>query len=134
MTTIVCGIITDDPINLVSINTAYEKRADVTSVWIDVAADIKRPVMQRKGYDRASWFAEVLPACLGALQGRPGDLNLFVTVENAEEAAQVLALGGLVVRLSEDDSGSPDGTLGDALDLRGLEPGRVARRLVAALG
>lgn len=134
MTTIITCIITNDPINLDSIKYAYENLADVPAVWIDVAADLQRPVMRRKGYARAAWFDEVLPACLGALQGRPGDLDLFVTVENAAEAAQVLALGGLVVRLSEDNSGSPDGALGDALDLRGLEPGQVARRLVAALG
>jgi hypothetical protein len=133
MTTIVCGIITNDPINLDSINTAYEQLTDVPSVWIDVAADLQRPVMQRGRCDRAAWFDEVLPRCLGALQARPDDLDLFVTVEDAAEAAQVLALGGLVVRLSEDGSGSPDGALDDAVDLRGLKPEQVARRLVAAL-
>lgn len=134
MTTIITGIIINDPINLASIKAAYGNLADVPAVWIDVAADLQRPVMQRKSYDRASWFDEVLPACLGALQGRPGDLDVFVTVEDAAEAAQVLALGGLVVRLSEDGSGSPDGALGDVFDLQGLKPRQAAERLVAALG
>lgn len=61
MTTIVCGIITNDPINLDAIKNAYEKLADVPAIWIDVAADLQRPVMRRKGYDRAQWFGEALP-------------------------------------------------------------------------
>lgn len=67
MTTIVSGIITNDPINLGSIKHVYAKLADVPAIWIDVAADLQRPVMQRRGYDRAKWFGEVLPRCLQAL-------------------------------------------------------------------
>lgn len=131
MTTIACGIIANDSINLDAIKKSYGKRADVPAIWIDVAADLQRPVMRRKNYDRATWFEEVLPQCLGALQGLPGDLDVFVTVEDAAEAAAVVELGGLVVRLSEGGGGSPDGALGDVLDLK---PRQAAERLVAALG
>lgn len=130
MTTIVCGIITNDPINLASIKTAYENLADVPAIWIDVASDLQRPVMQHKGYDRAQWFDDVLPRCLQGLQVRPGDLDVFVTVENAAEAVRVLAMGGVVARLSEDDGGGADG----ALDLRGMTPKAAARELVRAVG
>lgn len=130
MTTIVCGTITNDPINLASIKHAYAKLADAPSIWIDVASDLQRPVMQRKGYDRAQWFGEVLPRCLQALQVRPGDLDVFVTVENAAEAAQVLALGGLVARLGGDGGAGADGVL----DLCGMAPKAAARHLVRAIG
>ena len=130
MTTIVCGIITNDPINLAAIKTAYENLADVPALWIDVAADLQRPVMQRKGYDRAQWFDDVLPRCLQALQVRPGDLDVFVTVENGAEAAQVLALGGVVARVGGDGGGGIDG----ALDLRGMAPKAAARELARAVG
>jgi hypothetical protein len=130
MTTIVCGIITNDPINLASIKTAYENLADVPALWIDVAADLQRPVMQRKGYDRAQWFDDVLPRCLQALQVRPGDLDVFVTVDNAVEALQVLALGGVVARVGEDGGRGADG----ALDLRGMAPKAAARELARAVG
>lgn len=130
MTTIITGIITNDPINLASIKHAYAKLADAPSIWIDVASDLQRPVMQRKGYDRAQWFDEALPRCLQALQGRPGDLDLFVAVENAAEAAQVLALGGLVARLGGDGGAGADGVL----DLRGMAPKAAARHLVRAIG
>lgn len=130
MTTIVCGIITNDPINLDAIKNAYEKLADVPAIWIDVAADLQRPVMRRKGYDRAQWFGEALPRCLQALQGRPGDLDLFLTVENAAQAAQVLALGGLVAHVGGDSGAGAD----DALDLRGMTPKAAARELARALG
>lgn len=130
MTTIVCGIITNDPINFVAIKTAYGKLADVPAIWIDVASDLQRPVKQRKGYDRARWFDDVLPRCLQALQGRPGDLDVFVTVENAAEAAQVLALGGVVARVSGDGGGGIDG----ALDVRGMALKAAARELARALG
>ena len=43
MTTIIAGIITNDPINLDSIKIAYEHLADVPAVWIDVAIDLQRP-------------------------------------------------------------------------------------------
>lgn len=130
MTTIITGIITNDPINLASIKTAYEKLAHVPAIWIDIDADIKRPVMQLKGYDRAQWFGEVLPRCLQALQVRPGDLDVFVTVENAAEAAQVLALGGVVARVGGDGGTGVSG----ALDLRGMVPRASARELTRALG
>lgn len=130
MATIITGIITNNPINLVSIKRAYEKLADVPAIWIDVDADIKRPAMQRKGYDRAQWFDDVLPRCVGTLQGRPGDLDLFVAVENAAEAARVLALGGLVARVGEDGGAGVSG----ALDLRGMAPKTAARELVRAIG
>lgn len=86
--------------------------------------------MQRKGYDRAQWFDDVLPRCVGTLQGRPGNLDLFVAVENAAEAAQVLALGGVVARVGGDGGGGIDG----ALDLRGMAPKAAARELVQAVG
>lgn len=130
MTTIITGISTNDPINLASIKNVYEKLAHAPAIWIDVDADIKRPVVQRKGYDRARWFDEALPRCLQALQVRPGDLDVFVTVENAAEAARVLALGGLVARLGGDGSGGIDG----ALDLRGMAPKAAARELARAVG
>ena len=130
MTTIVCGIITNDPINLAAIKTAYENLADVPALWIDVAADLQRPVMQRKGYDRAQWFDDVLPRCLQPLQVRPGDLDVFVGVESASEAAQVLALGGVVARVGGDGGGGIDG----ALDLRGMAPKAAARELARAVG
>lgn len=130
MTSIVCGIITNNQINLVSIKRAYEKLVDVPAIWIDVDTDIKRPAMQRKGYDRAQWFDDVLPRCVGALQGRPGDLDLFVAVENEAEAAQVLELGGLVAHVGEDGGA---GVSGD-LDLRQLAPKAAARELIRALG
>ena len=130
MTTIVCGIITNDPINLASIKTAYENLADVPAIWIDVASDLQRPVMQHKGYDRAQWFDDVLPRCLQALQVRPGDLDVFVTVENGAEAAQVLALGGVVARVGGDGGAGGDG----ALDLRGLTSRAAARGLARAVG
>ena len=130
MTTIVCGIITNDPINLAAIKTAYENLADVPALWIDVAADLQRPVMQRKGYDRAQWFDDVLPRCLQPLQVRPGDLDVFVGVESASEAAQVLALGGVVARVGEDGGRGADG----ALDLRGMAPKAAARELARAVG
>jgi hypothetical protein len=130
MATIITGIITNNPISLVSIKNAYGKLADVPAIWIDVDADIKRPAMQRKGYDRAQWFDDVLPRCVGALQGRPGDLDLFVSVENVSEAARVLALGGLVARVGEDGGAGVSG----ALDLRQLAPKAAARELVRALG
>ena len=130
MTTIVCGIISNDPINLASIKTAYENLAYAPAVWIDVDADIKRPVMQRRGHDRAQWFDDVLPRCLQALQGRPGDLDLFVSVESEAEASQVLALGGVVARVGEDDRRGADG----ALDLRGMTPKAAARELARAVG
>lgn len=129
MITIVCGIITNDPINLDAIKHAYAKLADVPALWIDVAADLQRPVMQRKGYDRAQWFGEVPPRCLQALQVRPGSLDLFLTVENAAEAAQVLALG-LVARVCGDNGAGVDG----ALDLRGMAPKAAARELARAVG
>lgn len=130
MTTIVAGIFADDSNTFSGIKNAYEKLADAPAVWIDVDADIKRPVMQRRGHDRAQWFDDVLPRCLQALQGRPGDLDVFVTVENAAEAAQVLALGGVVARVSGDGSGGIDG----ALDLRGMTPKAAARELARAEG
>ncbi len=130
MTTIVCGIITNDPINLASIKTVYANLADVAALWIDVAADLQRPVMQRRGHDRAQWFDDALPRCLQALQGRPGDLDVFVTVENAAEAAQVLALGGVVARVGGDNGAGVDG----ALDLRGMAPKAAARELARAVG
>lgn len=130
MTTITCGLICNDSINLEAFKKTYEKRAHVSSVWVDVSADLQRPAMRRQGYDRAAWFAGVLPACLRALQGRPGDLDLFVTVEDDDEAAAVLAVGGLLVRLSEDGGESADG----ALDLRGLPPKAAAQRLAQAVG
>lgn len=130
MTSIVCGIITNNQINLVSIKRAYEKLVDVPAIWIDVDTDIKRPAMQRKGYDRAQWFGEVLPRCLKALQVRPGDLDVFVTVENAAEAARVLDLGGMVARVGGDGGRGSDG----ALDLRGLAPKTAARELARAVG
>lgn len=128
MTTIVTGIFADDPINLFSIKAAYEKLADVPAIWIDVTSDLQRPVMQRRGYDRAQWFDDALPRCLQALQVRPGDLDLFVTVENAAEALQVLALGGVVVRVGEDYGTGVSG----ALDLRGMAPKTAARELARA--
>ena len=130
MTTIVAGIFADDSNTFSCIKNAYEKLADVPAVWIDVDADIKRPAMHRKGYDRARWFDDVLPRCLQALQGRPGDLDVFVTVENAAEAAQVLALGGVVARVGEDGGGGIDG----ALDLRGMASKAAARELARAVG
>ena len=130
MTTIVCGTITNDPINLASIKHAYAKLADAPSIWIDVSSDLQRPVMQRKGYDRAQWFDDVLPRCLQALQVRPGDLDVFVTVENGAEAAQVLALGGVVARVGGDGGAGVDG----ALDLRGLTSRAAARGLARAVG
>ena len=130
MTTIVAGIFADDSNTFSCIKTAYAKLADVPAVWIDVDADIKRPAMQRKGYDRAQWFDDVLPRCVGTLQGRPGNLDLFVAVENAAEAAQVLALGGVVARVGGDGGGGIDG----ALDLRGMAPKAAARELVRAVG
>ncbi len=130
MTTIIAGIITNDPINLASIKHAYAKLADAPSIWIDVASDLQRPVMQRKGYDRAQWFDDVLPRCLQALQVRPGDLDVFVAVENGAEAAQVLALGGVVARVDEDGGAGVDG----ALDLRGLTSRAAARGLARAVG
>lgn len=130
MTTIIASFITNDPINLASIKTAYGNLADIPAVWIDVAADLQRPVMQRKGYHRAQWFGEVLPRCLQALQVRPGDLDVFVTVENAAEAAQVLALGGVVARVRGDNGAGVDG----ALDLRGMAPKAAARELARAVG
>lgn len=130
MTTIIAGILTNDPINLASIKTAYENIADVPAIWIDVTSDLQRPVMQREGYDRARWFDDVLPRCLQALQVRPGDMDVFVTVENAAEAARVLALGGLVARVGGDGSGGIDG----ALDLRGMAPKAAARELAQAAG
>lgn len=130
MTTIVAGIFADDSNTFSGIKNAYEKLADVPAVWIDVDADIKRPAMQRKGYDRAQWFDDVLPRCVGTLQGRPGNLDLFVAVENAAEAAQVLALGGVVARVGGDGGGGIDG----ALDLRGMAPKAAARELVRAVG
>lgn len=130
MTTIITGITSDDANTLNEIKNAYEKLAEVPAVWIDVDADIRRPAVQRKGYTRAQWFDIELPRCLQALQGRPGDLDLFVTVENAAEAAQVVALGGLVARLGGDDGAGVSG----ALDLRQLAPKAAARELVRALG
>ncbi|WP_068803371.1 hypothetical protein [Thauera phenolivorans] len=130
MTTIVCGIITNDPINLDVIKNAYSKLAEVPSVWIDVDADIKRPAMQRQGYNRAKWFDDLLPRCLQGLQGRPGALDLFVTVENGAEAAQVLALGGVVARVGGDNGAGVDG----ALDLRGMAPKTAARELARTVG
>lgn len=130
MTSIVCGIITNNPINLASIKHAYAKLAAVPAIWIDVDTDIKRPAMQRKGYDRAQWFDDVLPRCLQALRGRSGDLDLFVAVENAAEAARVLALGGMVARVGGDSGAGVSG----ALDLRQLAPKSAARQLVRALG
>ena len=61
---------------------------------------------------------------------RPGDLDVFVTVENAAEALQVLALGGVVARVGEDGGGGIDG----ALDLRGMAPKAAARELARAVG
>ena len=130
MTTIIAGIIANDPINLFSIKAAYQKLTDVPALWIDVAADLQRPVMQRKGYDRAQWFDDVLPRCLQSLQVRPGDLDVFVGVESGSEAAQVLALGGLVARVGEDGGRGADG----ALDLRGMAPKAAARELARAVG
>lgn len=130
MTTIITGIITNGPTNLASIKNVYEKLAHVPAIWIDVDADIKRPVVQRKGYDRARWFDDVLPRCLQALQVRPGDTDLFVIIENGAEAARVLALGGLVARLGGDGGGGIDG----ALDLRGMAPKAAARELARAIG
>lgn len=130
MTTIIAGIIANDPINLFSIKAAYQKLTDVPALWIDVAADLQRPVMQRKGYVRARWFDDVLPRCLQALQVRPGDLDVFVTVDNAVEALQVLALGGVVARVGEDGGRGADG----ALDLRGMAPKAAARELARAVG
>lgn len=130
MTTIVCGIITNDPINLFPIKAAYEKLTDVPAIWVDVTSDLQRPVMQRKGYDRAQWFNDVLPRCLQALQGRPGDLDLFVSVESEAEASQVLALGGVVARVGADGDGGADG----ALDLREMAPKAAARELARTVG
>lgn len=130
MTTIITGITSDDANTLTEIKNAYEKLAEVPAVWIDVDADITRPVMQRKGYDRARWFDDVLPRCLQGLQGRPGDLDVFVGVKDAAEAARVLELGGLVARLGGVSGAGVDG----ALDLRQLAPKVVARELVRALG
>ena len=130
MTTIVCAIITNDPMNLDSIRTTYAKRADVPAIWIDVAVDLQRPVMRRKGYDRAQWFDDVLPRCLQSLQVRPGDLDVFVGVESGSEAAQVLALGGLVARVGEDYGTGVSG----ALDLRGMAPQSSARELARTVG
>jgi len=133
MTTIITGITSDDANTLTEIKNAYEKLAEVPAVWIDVDADITRPVMRLKGYTRAQWFDEVLPRCLQGLQGlqgRPGDLDLFVTVESTAEAAQVVALGGLVARVGWGSSAGVDG----ALDLRQLAPKVAARRLAQALG
>jgi len=67
---------------------------------------------------------------LQALQGRPGDLDVVVTVENAAEAARVLALGGVVARVGGDSDGSVRG----ALDLRGMVPRAAARLLARAVG
>ncbi|MDD2991808.1 MAG: hypothetical protein PHI64_22990 [Zoogloea sp.] len=130
MTSIITGLISNDSNNLTEIKNAYEKLAEVPAVWIDVDADIKRPVMQRKGFDRAQWFDDVLPRCLQALQVRPGDLDVFVTVENAAESARVLALGGVVARVGGDGGRGADG----ALDLRGMAPKAAARELARALG
>jgi len=53
-----------------------------------------------------------------------------VTVENASEAAQVLALWGVVARVGGDGGGGIDG----ALDLRGMASKAAARELARAVG
>lgn len=117
MTTLICAIVSNDPINFDALEDAYEKVAGVPAVWVDLGADIKRPVCRARVTTRARWFSEMLPE-LVATGNRRGDLDIILCgpLSAKEKRAIVWDFGGSVFRVS-----------------RGTDPVRFARKLAEEL-
>lgn len=130
MTTIALGIAgMNHQQQIAELKAAYERRGTVPAVWIDVEADLKRPVMQRKGYDRLEWFGKVLGAMLDTSDRKTGDLDIAVTIESDTEAALIRDAFGMVVHWGD----SRVMVASEDMDLRGLGVAQAAKKLAVAL-